>query len=294
MQTYPIFQNLIESFGAMRRKIVAREQKLEAQIQSNEHMHRQLVQQEKMAAMGEMIGNIAHQWRQPLSVISTLATGMKTEQELGILNPEDLDHSCTQINSNAQYLSGTIDDFRQFIKGDHEKKIFDAQGLISSLQSLLGAQFKRYSIDFEVFIEEGLQIHGYRNDLIQVLINLVNNAKDAFTETREEDRYIVIRMKQTDAGGISIRVLDDGGGIDDAIIHRVFEPYFTTKEKSQGTGLGLHMVYRMVFEGMGGSISVETVTFTYREQRVKGAEFTILLPPDSEDSNEEKENHETI
>ena len=292
-KTYPIFRNLIESFETMRHKIHAREKKLEAQIQSNDRMQQQLVQQEKMAAMGEMIGNIAHQWRQPLSVISTLATGMQTEQELGILTDEVMMHSCTQINNNAQYLSGTIDDFRQFIKGDHTKQTFDAEELIESLKSLLNAQFKRHAISLETFIEPGLMIYGYRNDLLQVLINLVNNAKDAFLETREEDRYIAIRMKRTDTGGISIRVTDDGGGIDAAILPRIFEPYFTTKDKSQGTGLGLHMTYRLIVEGMGGTIHAETVTFSYHGHRVKGAEFMIQLPEEG-DNEQKKEDHGTV
>ncbi|ADV46884.1 sensor histidine kinase [Nitratifractor salsuginis] len=279
-KTYPIFENLIESFETMRRKIRAREQKLKAQIQSNDLMQKRLVQQEKMAAMGEMIGNIAHQWRQPLSVISTLATGMKTEKELGILNDKGLINSCTQINNNVQYLSETIEDFRQFIRGDHEKETFDAEELIESLKSLLNVQLKRHEITLETFIEPGLKILGYRNDLLQVLINLVNNAKDAFLEKGEEDRYIAVRMERTEKGAVLIRVLDNGGGIDDAILHRIFEPYFTTKDKSQGTGLGLHMTYRLIVEGMGGTIQARTVTFTYHDRQVKGAEFTIILPED--------------
>ena len=238
-----------------------------------------------MAAMGEMIGNIAHQWRQPLSVISTLATGLQTEQEIGILTDEQLQDSCTQINDNAQYLSGTIDDFRQFIKGDHEKQRFKAQELIDTLQNLLKGQLKSHQISLTTSVEKNLEIYGYRNDLLQILINLVGNAKDALIETQEEDRSVKIDIGLSDTEEIVICVQDNGGGIDEAIIHRVFEPYFTTKHKSQGTGLGLNMVHRLVVEGMGGTIEVETVECTKAGSRTRGAVFTIVLPQSIETSD---------
>ncbi len=282
--SYPIFMNLLESFESMRRKIIAREEKLRGQINSNHKMQEQLIQQEKLAAMGEMIGNIAHQWRQPLSVISTLATGLQTEQEIGILTDANLQESCTQINDNAQYLSGTIDDFRQFIKGDHEKQRFKAQELVDTLQNLLKGQLKSHQISLTTTVEKDLEIYGYRNDLLQILINLVGNAKDALIETQEEDRSVGIDIRLSDSREIVIRVQDNGGGIDDAIIHRIFEPYFTTKHKSQGTGLGLHMVHRLVVEGMGGTIEVETVACTKVGSQTQGAVFTIVLPQSSETS----------
>ena len=278
---YPIFMNLMESFETMRRKIIAREEKLRGQINSNRKMQEQLMQQEKLAAMGEMIGNIAHQWRQPLSVISTLATGLQTEQEIGILTDESLQESCRQINDNAQYLSGTIDDFRQFIKGDHARQKFKARELIDTLQNLLKGQLKSHQITLTASVEDDLEIYGYRNDLLQILINLVGNAKDALIETPEEDRLVTINIRRSDAGAVVIRVQDNGGGIDEAIIHRIFEPYFTTKHKSQGTGLGLHMVHRLVVEGMGGTIEAETATCTRAGSRTRGAAFTIYLPKSS-------------
>ena len=283
--TYPIFMNLLESFESMRQKIVSREETLRRHINSNRKMQKQLIQQEKLAAMGEMIGNIAHQWRQPLSVISTLATGLQTEQAIGILSDERLEEACNQINDNAQYLSGTIDDFRQFIKGDHRKQRFKAQELVDTLQNLLKGQLKSHHISLKTTVEKDLEIYGYRNDLLQILINLVGNAKDALIETPEEDRLVGIDIGTSDSGEIVIRVQDNGGGIDAAIIHRIFEPYFTTKHQSQGTGLGLHMVYRLVVEGMGGSIDVETVECTKAGSQTQGTVFTIVLPQEKEDSD---------
>ncbi len=277
---YPIFRSLVDSFNTMRSRIVARETKLREQIEENSRIQEQLVQQEKQAAMGEMIGNIAHQWRQPLSVISTLATGLQTEQELGLATEERVRETCTQINDNAQYLSGTIDDFRQFIKGDHKKTDFTAEDLIESLINLMQGQLKRHAIHVDVLVEKDTVIHGYRNDLLQVLINLLSNAKDALLENRETDRLIRLIVEPDGERTIKIRMIDNGGGIKEAIIQRIFEPYFTTKHKSQGTGLGLHMVHRLIHEGMGGTIGVKTITFMHEESSCTGAEFTITLPID--------------
>jgi len=276
--TYPIFENLVSSFNTMRTQIIAREQKLKEKVEENLRMQDQLIQQEKHAAMGEMIGNIAHQWRQPLSVISTLATGLQTEQELGVASPDRVHDVCTQINDNAQYLSGTIDDFRQFIKGEHTKADFQASDLIESLVNLMKGHFRQHEIDVEISVEENLMIHGYRNDLLQVLINLISNAKDALLENKQKDRVIRIVAQAEASGDVEIHVVDNGGGIDNEIINRIFEPYFTTKHKSQGTGLGLHMVHRLVVEGMEGDIMVRTIEFIYKEERHTGAEFVIILP----------------
>ena len=279
---YPLFRNLLGSFETMRGKIIARERKLSEQIKTNRQIEAQLIRQEKMAAMGEMIGNIAHQWRQPLSVISMLATGLQAEQEIGILSDKTLRESCDQINDNAQYLSRTIDDFRQFIKGEHEKQRFKARELTDTLQNLLKGQLKSHQITLTTAVDEDLKIDGYRNDLLQTLINLVSNAKDALVETDEEDRSILIEIGRSDAGEVVIRVQDNGGGIDAAIINRIFEPYFTTKHKSQGTGLGLYMVHRLIVEGMGGTIEVETIPCTKGGARTQGTMFTIVLPEETE------------
>ena len=279
--TYPIFENLANSFKSMRTQIIAREEKLKEKVDENIRMQDQLIQQEKHAAMGEMIGNIAHQWRQPLSVISTLATGLQAEQELGLATEDRISEVCVQINDNAQYLSGTIDDFRQFIKGEHVKVDFKASDLIESLESLMRGSLRRHEIHVDIFAEEGLMIHGYRNDLLQVLINLISNAKDALLENRDKNRLVRIAVRSGNEGHVQIRVLDNGGGIKKEIIARIFEPYFTTKHKSQGTGLGLHMVHRLIVEGMGGQIDVRTLSFSYRENTCLGAEFTITLPAGS-------------
>jgi len=304
--TYPIFRSLIDSFNNMQKKINTREYELEnlnqnleeivkektksleelnknlekiieEKVNENLEIQKRLTQSEKLASMGEMIGNIAHQWRQPLSVISTIATGIKTQKEFGILSDEEFYKSCDDINENAQYLSRTIDDFRNFIKGDKTKSIFKMNDALESFLNIIDSQIKSYQIDLVLEIEESIEIDGYKNDLIQSMINIFNNSKDAFKLNNIDEKMVLIRAFVNSKKRVQIEMTDNGGGIREDIIDRVFEPYFTTKHKSQGTGLGLHMTYKLI-SSMEGSIEVENVEFEYKGRSYKGAKFTIYLP----------------
>ena len=243
------------------------------QIKKNE---KQLIEQSKLAALGEMIGNIAHQWRQPLSVISTGATGMKIKKEYELLNDTEFYEICDTINTNAQYLSKTIDDFRDFIKGDRKKVIFDLSDNINSLLNLIEGSIKNHNILIKKDIKDDIKIEGYSNGLIQCFINIFNNAKDVL-KNREEDRYIFIAADVKYNNAI-ITLKDSAGGIPEDILPKIFEPYFTTKHQSQGTGLGLHMTYNLIVDGMGGNIEANNVEFEYDGKDYVGAEFTIKLP----------------
>ena len=235
-----------------------------------------LVQSEKMASMGEMIGNIAHQWRQPLSVISTAATGILMKKEFNSLEDEELVDFCKIINKNAQYLSKTIDDFRDYIKGDEKKSIFILCDDIRSFLLLIEGSIKNNNINLILNLNKSIEINGYPNQLNQCMINIFNNAKDALKMQDECDRLLFITTTQDDKK-ISIILKDSGGGIDENIIDKIFEPYFTTKHKSQGTGLGLHMTYDLIIS-MGGSIKASNEEFEYKNKKYKGALFTIELP----------------
>jgi signal transduction histidine kinase len=236
-----------------------------------------IFEQSKMASMGEMIGNIAHQWRQPLSIISTGATGMKMQKQFDALSDENFNKTCDVINENAQYLSRTIDDFRNFIKGERKKVVFNLNNAIDSFINLVQGPIKNNNIEVVFDLEKDLSIYGYENELIQCLINIFNNSKDVLKDMDVKDKYIFISTKSNNEHALII-IKDNAGGIADAILPKIFEPYFTTKHKSQGTGLGLHMTYKLITEGMSGSVIGKNAKYDYNGQDFKGAEFIISLP----------------
>ena len=253
------------------------EERIKEAVKKNTLMEQKLYNSEKLTAMGEMIGNIAHQWRQPLSVISTAATGVKMQKEFGILEDGFLESSMDTINDTAQYLSKTIDDFKNFIKGDNGTKVqFDLSNDIRRCLEIENSIIKQNDLKIILDLEEGIIVNSFPNGLIQALINIINNSKDALKNTNEE-RYIFIVSKKIDSEAI-ISIKDNGGGIPNDIIGKIFEPYFTTKHQAQGTGLGLHMTYQIIHDGMGGNISVENTEYKYEGIEYKGALFKLVIP----------------
>lgn len=247
------------------------EKSLSNHILENHKKDKLLTEQSKLAAMGEMIANIAHQWRQPLSVISTAATGMKMQKEYDCLSNTMFNNTCDAINNNAQYLSKTIDDFKNFIQDNHQRKIFNVTTIMKSFLNLVDSSIKTHNIEVSTDFESDININGLENELIQCVMNIFNNSKDALVENVEENRKIFIKTYTNDKSVI-IEMRDNAGGIDDDILNKIFEPYFTTKHKSQGTGLGLHMTYNLIVDGMGGVITAQN------DKEFGGALFTIQLP----------------
>jgi len=230
-----------------------------------------LTQQSKMASMGEMIENIAHQWRQPLSVISTAASGMKVQKEYGLLTDEIFLSNVKTIVDSTMYLSHTIDDFRNYFNDNKEKKAFKIKDIIDQTTKLFGTSLQENNIIVVQNIED-IEIISYPNELKQVFINLVKNSKDAIGK----DGLIFIKI-YTNNSQIKIEFLDTAGGIKNDIINKIFEPYFTTKHQSVGTGLGLYMSYEIVTKSLLGTLDVRNKEFTYNFKNYKGALFTLSL-----------------
>ncbi len=234
-------------------------------------------QQNKMASLGEMLANIAHQWRQPLSIISTSATGLKLKEELGVLDNDTVKDYCDIINENAQFLSNTIEDFRNFLSNKRMHKYFNLKENISYFRKLIESSLIHSEIEFIVDVEEDIFLNGYPNELIQCYMNIFNNAKYAYEQNEIETKlfFIFVKKKETD---IEIIFRDNAGGINKDILERIFEPYFTTKHKTIGTGLGLHMTYKLIVEGMNGQINSNNVQYNYNKKQQIGAEFIIKIP----------------
>ncbi len=235
-----------------------------------------LFQQAKLASMGEMIGNIAHQWRQPLSSISVLASGIKLQKELDILKDEDFFYSMDNIINATQYLSETIDDFRSFYDPKNSKiTTFNIEGLIEKTLNLINSQLQNKKIEIIKKIDN-FEITTLENELIQVLINILNNSRDALLEKTEE-KFIQIRIYK-DSHSAYIEIIDNAGGIKSEVIDKVFEPYFTTKHQSLGSGIGLFMSEEIVKKHLKGKIFVENHPIEINKTKYMGAKFTIILP----------------
>ncbi|WP_237754284.1 GAF domain-containing protein [Geobacter sp. OR-1] len=225
-----------------------------------------LIQQSRQAAMGEMISNIAHQWRQPLNILGLTVQQLKLLYDFGEFNGEILENSVNKSMDLVQHMSKTIDDFRNFFKPDKEKVEFPVAETIGNTLSLLAGSLQQPMIGIEIVTKDNPVIYGYRNEYEQVLLNLLINARDALLEREIAVPGITITICRENDRAV-VLVADNAGGIPEEIMGKIFDPYFTTKGPQQGTGLGLFMSKSIVEKNMGGKLTVRNNT--------EGAEFRI-------------------
>ena len=220
-----------------------------------------LQQQSKMASMGEMIGAIAHQWRQPLNELSIGIQSLKYDFEDDGIDAEYLDDFIERNKDVIKFMSNTIDDFRNFYRVDKERELFDVRESINTTISMQVAQLVNNNI--QILIDgESFEVDGFKNEFQQVVLNLINNAKDALLENKVKEAEIIIELKDK-----VIYIRDNAGGIPEEILDRVFEPYFTTKEQGKGTGMGLYMSKMIIEDNIGASLSARNTE--------DGAEFIM-------------------
>ncbi len=253
------------------------EEKIKDEVSKNQEKDRLLFQQSKMASMGEMIGNIAHQWRQPISIISMWANNIIMDIDMEEIDDESLRKYASNINQQTKHLSQTIDDFRNFFSPNKEKKKFTLQSSIDRTMTLLNASFKTHNIEVIENIDE-IELLALENELTQAILNIINNAKDILiTLPKEVRRLIFINIYKKDKN-IIIEIKDNAGGVPKEIIDKIFEPYFTTKHKSQGTGIGLYMTESIITKHLKGNLVVQNIEYEWEEETYKGALFRINLP----------------
>jgi PAS domain S-box-containing protein len=232
-----------------------------------------LSQNVKMAQMGEMIGNIAHQWRQPLSVITTAASGIRMKKEYAQISDEELYSLLDSIVLNSEQLSGTIDVFRNFIKEKVELKEVIIQDRINKALSIIETRIQNEHITLINKIDYSKPIVAIiiLGELSQVIINIINNAIDVLLKNANPLKTIELNLEEKE-NSIIISIEDNGGGISEKTMSHIFEPYFTTKHKSVGTGIGLYMSYDIIVNHMKGKL--------YAKNTQKGAKLFIELPID--------------
>ncbi len=244
--------------------------KIEAEKEQKEKL---LAQQSKFASLGEMINMIAHQWRQPLTAISTATINIKTKQELGILNDVTLNSILDNILFQTQKMSSTINDFLNFFKPSREKEYFKIQTAGKEVIKLIGAQLEARGIKLDITSECNEQIYGFKNELEQVFINVLSNARDAFEGNTGDNKLITVWCGELN-GKVVVEISDNAGGVDEAILERVFEPYFTTKGPDKGTGIGLYMSKTILQKSFGGDMKIENI---YDGNKRIGAKCTITI-----------------
>jgi PAS domain S-box-containing protein len=227
-----------------------------------------LIQQSRQAAMGEMIGNIAHQWRQPLNTLGLLTQKLGFFYGQPIFNKEFLDTSVAKSMEIIQYMSKTIDDFRNFFKTDKDRHDFDVSKVINNTLTLLEGSLLNPVINVVIVNKDSPVVNGFQNEYSQVVLNILINARDVLVEREIEDPRVAITIFNEDDCAV-VTVADNAGGVPEEIIDKIFDPYFTTKGLQQGTGVGLFMSKTIIEKNMGGRLTVCNT--------VSGAEFRIAV-----------------
>jgi len=253
---------LVANFELLEIESKERIQAVEA-LREKEQM---LIQQGRQAAMGEMIGNIAHQWRQPLNTLGLTIQQMSLYHDLGEFTKEFLEDSVNKSMDLILHMSQTIDDFRNYFKPDKKKIEFNVQEALAGTLTLIKDSFKSQHIEVELVATADPVIHGYRNEFAQVVLNILNNARDVLMERGIKVPKVTITLG-SENGRAVVTISDNAGGIPDEIIGKIFDPYFTTKGPQTGTGVGLFMAKTIIEKNMGGSLTVRN--------HGNGAEFRI-------------------
>jgi signal transduction histidine kinase len=257
------------------------EQRVNEAVEKAREKDHIMYQHARLASMGEMIGNIAHQWRQPLNALTLLIQSFGTKSISGKLDQSFIDKQVDEGLRLAVSMSDTIEDFRNFFSPSKEKEYFNVSKSIHDTLEMSSFFCKDENIDIRVLGDKDIKIYGYANEFSQVILNFINNARDNFKHREiHEDKKIEISIREVvdTEPHVEITFADNGGGIEEHIIDRVFEPYFTTKHKATGTGIGLYMSKQIIEAQMNGLVSVRNVQKEFDGKPYMCAEFQIVIP----------------
>lgn len=249
------------------------DKKIHEEVAKSKKQEALLIHQSRSAAMGEMIGAIAHQWRQPLNALGLVQQNLELRYRMGKLDPEFMVTNLEKSERLIKKMSSTIDDFRNFFKPNKNIQPFNIKNVLIATTELLDAQLKNHMIALTINCQDDMNIVGLEGEFSQVILNLINNSKDTLVERKIIDPEIIISAKKLINDDFKVIIKDNAGGIPDAIFDKIYDPYFTTKEEGKGTGIGLYMSKIIIENNMGGSLHA----FNDKE----GANFVIHLKSQS-------------
>ena len=233
------------------------EKKVKEEVEKNRRQDQQLIQQSRLAQMGEMISMIAHQWRQPLNAISMTSSNLQLKLILGDVDKEVFKKQITKINGFSQHLSKTIDDFRNFFKNNKVKTTTNLENIVFSTLSIVEVSLENKNIEVITKLDCQYEFQVYENEVKQLILNLIKNAEDILLDNKVKNPKIKIwNTCGTNSNNPTLYIKDNGGGIPKEIIGKIFDPYFSTKSKKDGTGLGLYMSKIIIEEHCHGKLSV--------------------------------------
>ena len=228
----------------------------------------QMLEQSRLAQMGEMLSMIAHQWRQPLSTITATTGSISLHIQLEDCNKEYIEDRVNNINILTQHLSTTITDFRNFFKPDKEKTPTSLNEIVLGSLKIIGSSLEAQGVTIETFLESKGEFLSFPNELKQVVLNILKNAQDVLADKEIKNPRLLIKTVDTDEG-YELSITDNAGGISEEVLGHIFDPYFTTKHQSDGTGLGLYMSKMIVEDHCNGHLKVENTS--------EGACFYLLI-----------------
>jgi signal transduction histidine kinase len=257
---------LVAAFNSIQRRVREYVESIREHEKTIQEQADLMLAQGRHAIMGEMLSNIAHQWRQPLNIVGLMVQNIQQHQKAKILTETYVNDNVRSAMDVLLFMSKTIDDFRNFFRPDKEKKDFSIKEAVEQTLGIVGASLSENFINLQITVEEDVRLSGYPNEYKQVLLNLMSNAKDALLGRKVQSPFIKIRIFKNKSHSV-LTVTDNGGGIDKKILHKIFDPYFTSKES--GTGIGLYMSKVIVEKNMEGKLSVKNVD--------RGAEFKVEI-----------------
>lgn len=250
---------------------------IKSESEKNRKKDKLLFEQSKMATIGELLHNISHHWRQPLNLISTSAGSLKVSKELGVGDVEKELKSLDSIVDITQELSSTIENFKDFFATSNKGEAFEINDVIEKYIKLTHLSLKENDIEILTDFENNLSIINDKSQLKQVILNLLNNSKEALLLNEPKVKVIKIQTKKSDKE-ILISFIDSANGIKEELFDKIFEPYFSTKDEKNGTGLGLYVSREIITKQFNGSVNVKNVSFDYNGERLKGANFILKIP----------------